>query len=184
MLMTNDDERDAFWIRTEPTVDGNAYIVTLSISEDHAVTLTPARANQYAGALLGAVAEAEYDAAIVQQMTDKLSLDMATTAQLIRDMRAERTQKLAAGLTFEPGVSQRKQHPFVMIVRDGQPIGQLDAPAARRHALHVLEAVPVADLDAAYLKVLRGIVGTPEGTARQVIADIDNYRQSWGVSDE
>lgn len=178
------DERDSFWIRTEPTIDGSAFVVTLSITEDHAVTLTPARANQYAGALLGAAAEAEYDAAIVRQMTERLSLDMATTAQLIRDMRAERPTRIAAGLVFEPGVSQRKQHAFIRIVRDEQAIGQLDVPAARRHALHVLEAVPVADLDAAYLKVLRGIVGTEENTARQVIEDIDNYRPSWGVSDE
>lgn len=177
-------EHEGFWIRTEPTVDGRAYVVTLSIDQDYAVTLTPTRATQYAMALLDAVAEAEYDAAIFAQLSGKLGLDVETAGQLVVDMRQERVDHEAAGLMFVPCVSQRKQHPFVAIVRDGITIGQLDLPAARRHAMHVLEAPTAADLDATYLKILRSTVGLGEERAREVVEDIGNHRAPWGVSAE
>lgn len=180
----SDEHGGSFWIRTEPTIDGSAFVVTLSISEDYAVTLTPARANAYAGTLLAAAADAEYDAAILAQMTGKLALTDETAGQLIVDLRKERTSRIAAGLTFVPGVSQRERHPFIRIEKDGEGLGQLEVPAARRHALHVLEAVPVADLDAAYLKILRGMVGLDEPRAREVVQDIINHRPEWTVGDE
>lgn len=174
---------DGFWIRTEPTIDGKAFIVTLSIDQDYAVTLTPTRAMGYATALLGAAAEAEYDAAILKQVTTRLGLDDAHAVQLVNDMRADRPPRRGAGLIFEGGVSRRLRHPFITILRDGTPIGQMDTPAARRHALHVLEAPAAADLDALYLKVLRSTVMLEEDVARTVVNDIENHRASWAVSD-
>lgn len=180
-----DDDHEGMWIRTEPSLDGLSYVTTLTIDQDYAVTLTPARALGYAETLLGAVAEAEYDAAILQQLTSKpLGIDVDVAGQLIVDMRGERPAREAAGLVFVPGVSQRAQHPFVQIMRDGTQIGQFDAPAARRHAMHVLEAPTAADLDAAYLRVLRGMVGLDENTAREVVEDIGNHRADWAVSDQ
>lgn len=181
-MAQKDDE--GFWIRSEPTLDGKAFVVTMSLDGDYAVTLTPTRANAYAGALLGAAAEAEYDAAVLRQITERLGLDDDVAGQIVIDLRAERPVRSAAGLTFVPGVSVAKRHPFITIERDGEPVGQFDTPSARRHALHVLEAVPGADLDAAYLKVLRGTVGIKEETARQVVEDIVNYRVEWSVSDQ
>lgn len=179
-----DEHEDGFWIHTEPTIDGKAYIVTLSLSEDFAVTLTPTRASAYASALLAAVADAEYDHAIFRQITEKLGLGDDVAAQMILDLRRERPLREAAGLTFISGVSARLRHPFVQVNgQDGQEYGQLDAPAGRRHALGVLEAVPTADLDASYYKTLRSLVNLDEGRARQVVEDIGNWRQDWAVSD-
>lgn len=173
-----------FWIRTEPTIDGKAFIVTLSFSDDHSVTLTPTRASAYGNALLAAVADAEYDHAILRQMSEKLGLPDHVAMQVVVDLRKERPTREAGGLRFNPGISQRKRHPFITVVgSDGVEYGQLDADAARRHALHVLEAPPAADLDAAYLKVLRSLVGIDENKARQVVEDIGNFRQPWAVSD-
>ena len=179
----NDDE--GLWIRTEPTLDGKAFVVTLSIDQDFAVTLTPTRALAYASALLAAVADAEYDAAILGQLTGRrLGLAIATASQLIVDMRAERPTRTASGLTFVPGVSRRAQHPFIILEREGKSIAQLEVSSARRHAMHVLEAPTGADLDAAYLKVLRGQVGLDENVARSVVEDIVHHRVEWAVADE
>lgn len=181
--MSQSDE-EGLWIRSEPTHDGTAYVVTLSIDADFAVTLTPTRALAYASALLAAVADAEYDAAIVQQVMAALGLDLEHAFQLVNDMRAERPARAASGLTFVPGVSARAKHPFIILEREGKPIAQLEVGSARRHAMHVLEAPTGADLDSAYYKVLRGLVGLDEARARNVVEDIVNHRVPWVVADE
>lgn len=183
----HEHDHDGLWIRTEPSIDGTTFIVTLSIGADWSATLTPIRAFAYAGALLAAVADAEYDAAILSQMTKRLNLNLETASQLVLDMRGERPARTASGLTFVPGVSQARQHAFIILERevDGERVqmAQLDAPAARRHAMHVLEAPVQADLDAAYLKILRGSIGLDEAKARGVVEDIMNHRAEWTVAD-
>lgn len=174
---------DGFWICTEPTIDGKTYVVTLSMSEDLAFTLTPIRASAYATALLAAVADAEYDHAIFRQITEKVGMAEELAFQLVRDVRNERPQREAAGLKFIPGVSARKRHPFVQVTSNNQEVGQFDTDSARRHALHVLEAVPAADLDAAYLKVLRATIGLDENRARQIVENVGEFREPWKVAD-
>lgn len=178
------DDRAGFLIATEPSIDGKTYIVTLAVSPDFIITLTPVRASAYASALLSAVAQAEYDAAIYAQITSRLGLDHNDAAMIVKEMRADRTPIEASGLRFEPGVSQRKKHPYVHFYKDDHMLGQMDVPSARRHALHVLEAPAAADLDALYLKVLRGQIGLDEHVGRQVVANLGEHREPWSVSDE
>lgn len=178
------DEPAGFWIRTEPTIDGKAYVVTLSLSDDFSMTLTPIRATAYAGALLAAVAQAEYDHAILRQFREKLGVGDDVAAQMILDVRRDRPRLEAVGLAFIPGVSVRLQHPYIQVNgRDGTEYGQLDAHAGRRHALGVLEAVPAADLDAGYYRALRSLVNLDEARAREVVEDIGAWRQEWMVSE-
>jgi hypothetical protein len=174
---------DSFLINTEPSLDGKTYVVTLSLSDDFALTLTPPRAMAYSNGLLAAVADAEYDHAILRQVTEKLGLDERTAMELVADVRKDRPAREAAGLRFVSGVSQRLREPFVQVqgVVSDRPYGQLDAAAARRHALHVIEAVPAADLDAGYYRTLRSLVGVDEGVARQCVEDIGAHRQPWTV---
>lgn len=181
--MTEQPETEGFWIRTEPTIDGATYVVTLSVNEDLSFTLTPTRATAYATKLLTAVAQAEYDAAVLHQMVS-LGLEAEVAAQLILDLRGDRVELEAAGLRFDPGVSARAQHPFIHFIWRGEPIAQMDTPSARRHALHVLEAPAAADLDALYLKVLRGQIGLDEGRARNVVAALADHYPTYSVADD
>lgn len=171
------------WIQTEPSLDGSTYTVTLSLSEDYAVVLTPARARAYAEALLGAAGEAEYDHAILGQLTSGMDMPLEVAAQLVSDIREGRKPRIAAGLEFVPGVGMSSEEAFVEIQRmEGASLLQLSVPASRRHALQVLEAVPAADLDARYYKVLRSTAGVDEQVARKVVGDLQEWREEWSVA--
>lgn len=182
--LVDDDGRAGFWINTEPTLDGKTYVVTLSVSQDFIVTLTPTRATAYASALLAACAQAEYDAAVFAQVTKRLRLGADEAVLLVQAMRGDRLPIHASGILFEPGVSERKKHPFVHFLKDGDHLGQMDVPSARRHALHVLEAPANADLDALYYRVLRGFIGVDEPLARAAVGNIGEHREPWTVADE
>lgn len=174
--MSDDDEK-AIWIKTEPSVDGSTYVVSLELGDDRAVVMTPERAMAHASVILAAAQRAEYDAAVVTQMRDKVPLE--AIGQLVGDLRKDRPPldgEAIAPMEVEPAVSA-KAHPFLVVSIAGEEWGQWAVPAARAHAMNLLEAVQAADLDAAYYRALTGLVGLEEGTARQVIEDLANHRQ-------
>lgn len=76
-----------------------------------------------------------------------------------RELRHLLERQLTTGdtLWFESGVSSRTREPFVHI-RWGDQSGQLTAPEAREHAMHMLECAHAAEFDAA---LIRGLT-TPE----------------------
>lgn len=165
------------WIKTEPTVDGKAYVVTLEASDDTAVTLDPQRALRYAWGVLDAAHRAVYDAAVNRQLA--ALTDKNAAAQMINDMRQDRPPLDAdatAPLAFEPGVSVFTGEPFLVVMVNGERQGQWTYGDAREHAMAVLETVVVADLDSGYYRALIGAVGLDEGRARQVVEDIGNHR--------
>lgn len=172
-----DPAEDSVWIRTAPTVDGSGYVVTVEASADRAVVLTPDRALRYASAVLGAVQRAEYDAAVVRQLTAVLS-DKSEAARMVIDLRGARPPldvEATAPLAVEPGVNSRHE-PFLHLRVDGELDGQWTLPDARQHALTVLEAVGAADLDSGYYRALRGSIGLEEGEARAVVEDVAKWR--------
>lgn len=183
--MTEQEESIA-WIRTEPTIDGSHYIVTVSFTDDFSFTVTPTRATAYTVALLAAVADAEYDHAVLRLAQERLKLDFSTAYLLVRDLRGERPERKAAGLAFEPLVSAEQNVPLVNIknMTTGDYYTQWSPASCRRHALHVLEAPAAADLDATFYRILRSSVGTEEHVARNVIDDLQHYRLEWEVSDQ
>jgi hypothetical protein len=176
---------DDVWIFTEPLVDGSGYMVTINAGKDKAATLTPGGALRYAQHLLWVASRAEYDSLVGQQLY-KLMKDQpfqdeppeATVAHLINDLRKDRPElddTVTYPLTFSPLVNTRWE-PHVEVSVDGQGTkGQWDLTAARRHALGVLEAVHVADLDAGYLRLLKSI-GIEEGTASAVVNGLSELR--------
>lgn len=169
------------WIRTEPTPDDSGYMVTLSVGEDSIVHLTPERAFGYAQVLLGHICRAEHDAAIVRQMRKVMGTDpdtMKTIALLIRDVRDDRPpldDEATAPLTFEPGVNQSHKG-FLTVSHRGEKFGTWGIKAAKSHALGIIEAVENANLDAAYVRALVGIVGIEKNRALNVVHDLVNYR--------
>lgn len=173
---------DNVWVKTEPSVDGTTYTVTIEASPDVAVVLDHDRAARYAWGVLDAAHRADYDAAVLRQMRDKLGVDLRTIAQLVTDMRADRPPLDDAGtypLRLEPGVAADGGHGFLRlsIGDDREPVGQWTTEDARQHALHVMESVKVADLDAGYRRALVGIVGVSDSTAQQAVGDLANFRE-------
>lgn len=167
----------AVWIKTEPSVDGARYVVTIEASEDLATTLSPDRALRYASGVLEAASRADYDAAVFKQVTALTSLQAAR--QLVVDLRGDRPpldDEATYPIALEPGVN-RSQEPFLTIRINGEPVGQWGIQDARSHALGVLEAVGRADLDSAYYRTLVGTVGLDENRARQVVADVGNHTE-------
>jgi len=184
LILDDDPEgRAGFLISSEPTMHGT-YVVTLAISPDFILTLTPTRATAYAAALVTAAQQAEYDAAVYAQITTRLGLGRDEAVLLVQAMRGDRLPIEASGIQFVGGVSDRLKHPFVHFLKDGEMIGQMDVPSARRHALHVLEAPAAADLDALYHRVLRSLIGVDDPVARSVVGNISDHREPWTVSNE
>lgn len=164
------------WIKTEPSVDGKTYVVSVAFSDDRSIVLTPDSSLRYASAVLAAAQRAEYDAAVFKQM--RKLVDVEHAAQLIIDLRRDRPlldSSPLAPMRLEPGVNSEAK-PFLAVFIDDQQVGQWDVPDAREHALGVLEAVTAAELDAGYFRALVGIINLDEARARHVIEDVGLYR--------
>jgi len=173
--MSDEGERK-IWIRTAPDLDG-AYRVSVEFDEDSAFPMSEETAAQYAHYVLAAAAAAEHDAAIVAQLSE-LTGDMKAAAQIVVDLRADRPAMTAVSpLSLEPGVSALTGEPFLKVSVAGEPAGQWTTGDAREHAIAAMEAVHVADLDGAYLRVLRGAVQLDEQRARGVVGDLINWRK-------
>lgn len=170
-------DESAVWIKTEPSVDGSTYVVTIEFSDDRSIPLTPDTAPRYAMTILQAVARAEYDAAVYKQMSGIVS-DPASVAQVITDLRQDRPDvdhSVTKPLRIEPGVNNRGE-PFLHVHVDDELVGQWTMEGAREHAVTAMEASIVADLDAGFYRALTGIVGLEPARARNVIHDLANHR--------
>lgn len=169
-------DEQMIWVRTEPSVDGTTYVASVEFSGDRAIVLTPERATAYTRAVLDAAGRAEYDSAVFDQMKSKVEVD--AVAQVILDLRKDRPPldvEATAPLRLDPGVNS-KGKPFLGLFVDDKQIGQWDVDDARQHAMHVMEAPLAADLDAAYRRVLMGMVGLDRAVAENVVDDLGKHR--------
>jgi hypothetical protein len=172
------DEPGMIWVKTDMPADESGFVVTLETDDDTARILTPADALNHASGILAAVARAEYDASVLRQMTEGLDLPLETAGQMVGDMRADRPPldpALTAPIELTPGVNANLA-PFLMLSLHGALVGQWTMADARSHALAVIEAATVADLDSAYFRTLVGMIGIDKGRARRTIDDLVNYR--------
>ena len=170
-------EESTIWIKTEPSIDGSTYMVTVEIDEDRAIPLTPESAPRYAMTILEAIARAEYDAAVYRQLMD-LVPDQQAVAQIIGDLRKDRPDidtSATKPLEIRPGVNLQGE-PFLDVLIDSEKVGQWTMEAAKEHVLTALEVTAVADLDAGYYRALVGLVGLDEGRARNVVDDLQHHR--------
>lgn len=169
-------DEGAAWIHTEPTPDGTGYMVTLSVDEDRSISLERPTAMEYAYTVLKVVACAEYDAAVLKQMTKRVNRESA--AQLVVDLRKDRPEPdftVMAPLSLAEGVTSAGKA-FVIVKKDGEPVGQWDLKQAREHALGIIESLVVAELDEAYLRCLKGVVGVETGIAQAMVNDLQEFR--------
>lgn len=170
------EQTETVWVRTEPTADGTGYMVTVNVTDDHAQTLGPAKAVQYARRLLAAANAAMYDAAVARQL-QHLGVPMEAIAQAIIDLRKDRPADVSPTdpLTLEPGINEHLD-PFLAIKFRDEQIGQWSPSDAYDHAMNVLGAITTADLDHGYYRILVGVVGLPEHTARAAVDNLAEFR--------
>lgn len=170
------DQSEGLWINTEERPEGGFYVV-VSIGGDRIWRLDADACLNYVLACTMAAQQAEYDAAVLKQMTS-LGLEPELVAQMIaKDLRMDRPSvpDAAPGLRYAPGVTAQGK-PFLKIELDGEGVGQLDLDQLREHSMSVLEAPVAADLDSAYKRALVGLIGLDAGRASNVVADLANHR--------
>jgi hypothetical protein len=172
----SDDREAELWVRSTVSPEG-AYILTVEYGDDVAFHLDDAAAVRYAQYVLTVVARAEYDAAVIDQLTSS-GVEMAAVGQAIKDLRGDRAPLVSEWpVSFDGMVASRTLLPQVTIAVNGEKVGQLGTAAAVDHATNVLECHPVAELDAAYRRWLVGSVGLPEQSAGAAIEKIADHRR-------
>lgn len=172
------------WIHTQPDVLGETYLVTVSVGSDYTQTFTPEEAVQYAHYLSTVLARAEYDAAVIKQLTSR-GLEKPVAAHFVVDLRDERPDlddrwilvatPFVGFRTGLPGVTM-SLNPAYCGGRDDE-LGAWEADQVRDHINHMLASPQAADLDAAYLRMLKGVIGLDDGVARAVVGSLDEYRE-------
>lgn len=170
-------EPEAIWVVSDVAPDGT-YVCTVQAGDDLAVTLDRQRAVAYAMALYTAVGYAEYDAAVLAQLTT-LGVGDRMAAQCVADLRADRAPVDDAATTplrFVPLVTAAKREPGLFIEIGGRRVAQWTTADGRQHAGHVLDIVAAVDLDAAYHRFLRGPVALDDDRARAVVGSLSEHR--------
>jgi len=173
-------DQPGLWVQSDVAPDGT-YVVGLHHGEDRAWILTRDEAIRHAVAVLTQAERAEYDAAVITLLHNKLGMALADAVGFVAsDLRPDRPPVDEPGpLKVVPGVSPVDGlHGFLTLELDDAPIGQWRINDARQHAAAVLQVVAVVDNDAGLYRLLIGPVGLEEQRARAVVADISNHRRS------
>lgn len=175
-------EPEAIWVISDVAPDGT-YVTTVQASDDVAVVLDRDRALAYAVALYTAVGYAEYDAAVLAQLTT-LGVGDRMAAECVADLRDDRApvdDAATAPLRFVPLVTAAKREPALFVEVGGKRIAQWTTADGRQHAGHVLDICAGVDLDAAYFRFLRGPVGLDDDRARAVVESLGEHRIGGGT---
>lgn len=178
--MPTQNNEPSIWVRTAPDIDGT-YRVSLELDDDDAEFLDATRALEHAQYVLHQACRAEFDAKVYKQI-DMLLPPLRpggdaddrtkTIALLIGDLRTDRIELTpVTRLALAPGVNPRGK-PFLNLVLNNKFVGQWELRDARSHATFIIEAVHAADLDAAYLRLLKGTLELSDSMARNVVGDL------------
>ncbi len=166
------------WVKSDVASDGT-YVVTIEAGPDDVRSLDRDAALRYAAAVLATAQRAEFDAAVLALLTNRLGLDLQAAGWFVGSLRNDRpaiNPADTAPLVLEPGIAMRPPHPaFIKILIHGKVVGQWEVVDARSHALHVLETLEGADLDAGLFRHLMAM-DLDEGRARNVVADVLHWR--------
>jgi hypothetical protein len=165
------------WVSSEMTGDGE-YAVTVTFSPDQVVSLPTDKALDYARAVIELAQRAEYDAAILAQLTDKGGLPVRTAAEYIADSIRPFREPISTGtqLSLLPGVSSGTMRPFLGIELDGNLIGEWTVADALDHGYAVLDTISVTGLDNGYYRSLVERLGVDESRARAIVTSIADFR--------
>ncbi len=176
----------AVWVTTEPIIDGSNYThgyhTVVSFTDDFSLSLTPDDATEYALLLIRAAARAEYDAAVLRQMTVVMAEDPQadSVAALVVTLLRERRKPLDCSkfkpLVVNPIVSATTREGMIQLTLDGENLTQWKPADVYRHANHVLGAPVAAELDGIYGHLITELVDPERASA--VVADLANYQDN------
>lgn len=169
----------ALWATSELNPDGSTdYIVTVTATDDCALSLKGDAAIRYCQAVTRAGVIAEHDAAVMAQLTRTLTITKIDAALTVGDLRQDREPVQDAAtlpLRFEPIVSAGTGKPYVHLWANGERIAQATPGDCFRHAGQVMQVLAGVDLDSAYYRYLVGTIGIDGNRARQAVDDLGNY---------
>jgi hypothetical protein len=173
------DEPQSIWVKAGVDLDGT-YRLVVEYNADTAETFDQPGATAYASEIFTAVAYAEYDAAVLTQMTTGWGLPPEEAVEVVRGLRGDRPplNDTALGLLrLAPRIAARTSKPFLACSLSSHSMTwQWDPQDANQHAGYVVQCYPVATLDSAYRRYLVGVVGIDQGRAMHVVEDLANWR--------
>lgn len=177
--MISPDSHTTGTVWVEPVLDpGEPFRIKLHLNH-RSWTLGREGAVRYALAVLHAAHCADYDAATLRLLV-KTGVSVDAAGRLItEDLRPDREhldREALAPLGLEAGFTALGD-PFILILLDGQPVGQWEVKDAVGHAETVLGVMFAAGLDAALYQAMVAQVGLDPGRARNVVRSIAAYRQ-------
>ncbi len=177
--MTTPEPYSAGTVWVESVLDpGEPFRIKLHLNQ-RTWTLGRAGAVRYALAVLQAAHYADYDAATLALLV-KTGVSVDAAGRLItEDLQPDREKLDSEGLDplgLEIGVTPGGK-PFIMILLDGQPVGQWDVKDAVEHAETVLGSMFTAGLDGALYQAMVAQVGLDAGRARNVVRSLGEHRQ-------
>jgi hypothetical protein len=172
------DQTEGLWITSDPRDDGT-YAVVVSLEGDRSWALSPFKLRRYAAGALRTVAEAEYEQTVIEQLrSGGVGLDpVLEVVAAIRHYRPANDAARECPLHYEPGVNSEGKA-FVKIMVDDEQVGQVTPAELRRHAVFAYEAEVVAELDAAYRKVLARVIGVTDEEAIGAVTDLGDHRKA------
>jgi hypothetical protein len=177
--MTDDENPTTIWVTSDVTPFGN-YQLAIHFDDDTSRVLDRDAAYAYASTVIDASERAEYYAAVIRQFSTTLKAPKELAASVAGDLRADLPPldvAAVAPLDLRPGVSHRDGSAFLAIWRNGKQVGQWSPADARGHALHVLQALHVVPLDAAYRRYLIGPINIEPDRAANIVDDLQKHRQ-------
>ncbi len=160
----------AVGVASEPTEDG-AYVVTVHFGGDRSRVLGKGEAHAYAQEIIRAAAQADYDAAMINQLRD-LGFDTASAVEAYTTIAATRrplNTEATAPLRLTPGVSATAGVGFMDVHFGQRFIGQWMPAEARSHATNVLDILAATELDEAYRRHLTDDVGISAARATEIV---------------
>lgn len=171
------EQPESIWVKTGAAADGT-YIASIEINDDLSVPLTRDTAVRHAMAMLTASQYAQYDTAVINQLTGMLGLPLEGAVEVVGQLREDRPPldpDDTAPLRLSPGVSMATREAFIGLWLGDQQVGQFDPASATQHAGYVLQVTIAADLDGAYHRWLRSI-DLDDDKARAVVAGVRDWR--------
>jgi len=173
------DDEAIMWVASDRTY-GNFYVATIHIGPDTSIPLETELGRRYALHIVRVASYALYDAALLCQFRAAGLEDEATAAWIcnMREARPEPDNAATAPLLFTPMISM-KGRAVVRVDLGDQSLGVYPAEVAMTHAMQVLEAVAVAELDCAYYTALTtGETPLEEGAAVATVSGLSAFRDT------
>lgn len=170
----------AIWVTSDLAPDETGYVATIHLTENISYPFKAETALEYAMALLRAWGEADYDAAVFAQVTQKLGMPDEAAAGVLKKLRNRRPSSgavlMAGPVLVVPGVSVFNRKPFLRC-EVGDLKWQWDGSDVYQHVRHVLEVVAAVECDTIYRAFLVDELGIEPDRALNVVEDISTFRE-------